>query len=184
MFDCTPVRFGPIPFIGIPGIMRKEFVQTLHVFIAVRFRQYAGRCNGRIQAVALNNAFMGCPTIFFETIPIYEEKFWAFPEFVECKMHGLERSFQDINSVDFFMIHGCHRIAQRMMLDIFSQLITVLFSNLFRIIQQRVIKIWWKNYRCSKHWSGQAPTASFVASSFDNTRFKIEFKQRVKFCQM
>ena len=60
---------------------------------------------------------------------------------IQRKVHRLERSVENIDAVDFFMIYHGHAVADGIFFDKAAQNIAVLFRNLLGIIQQRVKKV-------------------------------------------
>lgn len=131
LFNRLAMHFGAIALIGIPGIVRKQFMQPFHVFIPIRLSQDAGGGNRGIQPISLYDAFMWRSAVFHKTISIDQQQLRPLPKLIERQVHGFERSFQDIDPVDLVMIDGGNPIAERMVFDISPKLIPVFFSNLF-----------------------------------------------------
>ena len=57
-FQCFTMRGGAVAFVAVPLVLRKFFVDVMHVFIAVRFCQDAGSGDGREFSVALDHALV------------------------------------------------------------------------------------------------------------------------------
>jgi len=57
-FQCFSVGGGAVAFVAVPLVLRKFFVDVMHVFVAVRFCQDAGSRDGREFPIALDHAGM------------------------------------------------------------------------------------------------------------------------------
>ena len=55
-FQCFSVGGGAVAFVTVPLVLRKFFVDAIHVFVAVGFRQDAGSGDGREFSVAFDHA--------------------------------------------------------------------------------------------------------------------------------
>src|SRR3982751_5417986 len=61
---------GSVSFILSPVVLRKFAVQLLHIIIAIGFGKYTGRCDGRINAISLDNTLVRNFFILRNTVPI------------------------------------------------------------------------------------------------------------------
>src|SRR5688572_14200557 len=129
-----------ITLIGDPTVMREFIVQVAHKIIAVGLGQDAGGSDGGINSITFYYAFVRQLFILSEAVPIDEQEFCLRFHFVKRQVHGLERSVQNIDTVNFFMINHGYAVAYCLFFDITAEYITVFFSNLLRIIQQGVMK--------------------------------------------
>lgn len=71
--DCLVVLFGRIAFVGVPTIMRIDYVLLFHEVVAVGFGEYRGGCYGLVFAVALDDAGEWYSLFVVEAVAIDEE---------------------------------------------------------------------------------------------------------------
>lgn len=155
-----------VAFIGYPFVVREFMVQVAHKIVAVGLGQYAGCRNRSIYRIAFHYTFVAHFLVAGKTIAIDQQELRFLFHFVQRQVHRLERSIQNIDAIDLFMIDHGHTVANGIFFDKTAQGIPVFFRNLLGIIQQRVKKVRRQSNGSGKHRSGQATPACFIAACF------------------
>ncbi len=70
------------------AILRVFSGKRVHVFVAVRFGQNAGRGNGRKPAVAFYKTLVHNPEIRFKSIAVDQKQFRPYFKLIDCPVHG------------------------------------------------------------------------------------------------
>src|SRR5689334_18052826 len=107
-------------------------MKIFHEIVAVRFRENAGGRDRSINAIALDDALMFGTAIFREPVAIDQEEAWTSLQLVERKMHSLERRFENVDPVYFFVINLRHAVRDGVVLNENTKLVAGFFFNLLR----------------------------------------------------
>lgn len=124
------VLAGGVAFVLGPVVLREFVMYFLHVIIAVGLGQYAGRCNGGIKPIALDDAFMRNPFIRGEPVAVDQQEFRLRVELLYGKMHAFKGSFQDVDLVDLAVAKVGNGIGQGVLFNKGAQLVPLLFRQL------------------------------------------------------
>lgn len=134
---------GSITLVLNPVVLREFVMYFLHVIIPVGLGQYAGRSYGSIDPVALDDAFMGNSFIRGEPVAVDQQKLGLWIELLYRQVHAFKRSLQDVDLVNLAVAQISNCIGKCVFLNERTQLVTLLFCQLFGIINKRMVEIPW-----------------------------------------
>lgn len=125
-----------ISLIGVPLVVRKFVVQVAHEIITVGLGENAGRSYRSINGIAFYHTLVLYLFIFGETVAIDQQELRFRFHFIQRQVHGLERSIQNIDAVDLFVIDARYAVADGIRFNIGAKRVTIFFVYLFGIVQQ------------------------------------------------
>lgn len=158
---------GGIAFVVVPVVVRKLFVQTVHVVVAVGLGQNRGRSDGEVLAVTLYHRGMRDVGIGFEAVAVDEQVLGTYLQLGDGTVHGQERGVEDVDFINLLRSDDTDGPGQSLAFDDLAQGITLAFGQLFGVVEQVVTEILGQNDGSGIYGSGQATAACFVASGFD-----------------
>jgi hypothetical protein len=83
-----PVQFSGITLVLMPLIVRVFGMKSRHGFVAMRFGQNGGRCNGRVFPIAFHHTKVRGGRIGMESIPIHQDKLRTGTQRIKRPVHG------------------------------------------------------------------------------------------------
>lgn len=165
--DCLVVLFGRIAFVGVPTVMRIDYVLLFHEVVAVGFGEYRGGCYGLVFAVALDDAGEWYSLFVVEAVAIDEEMLRFDRELSDSEIHGMEGSAKDVKAVDVKVVDGGNCPCGCIVFDLRAEQVSLLGGELFRVVEEWVGVVVRKNDSSSINGAGEAATTGFVAAGFD-----------------
>lgn len=161
------VLLGRIAFVVVPVVVRKLFVQTVHVVVAVGLGQNRGRSDGEVLAVTLYHRGMRDVGIGFKAVAVDEQVLGTYLQLGDGTVHSQERGVEDVDFINLLRSDDTDGPGQSLAFNDLAQGITLAFGQLFGVVEQVVTEILGQNDGSGIYGSGQATAACFVASGFD-----------------
>ena len=90
-------------------------------------------------------------------------------------MHRQETRIQNIDLIDFFGSNNAHSPSHSITLYLFTERLAFLVSQLFAIIEVRVLIIGRKNHCCSIDATSQTPSARLIATRLNHILIIMTF---------
>ena len=172
MLNGLAVGLGGITFVFVPCILRIFGGNAVHKLVAVCLGKYRCSGNAAICGVAFHDTCGRNVVIWLETVSVNEDSFRTYSEAVEGAMHGEYRGVENVDFVDFGGCYHSYAPCQCFLLDYWPKGVTLVFGELFRIVEQRVVELVGEYDSGSKHRSGEATAAGFVASGLNSAILK------------
>ena len=104
-----------------------------------------------------------------ETITIHDDGLRPNGQLVERAMHGQNTGIKNVDTVNILRRHRCYCPGQRVALNSFAKLITLLDRQLLGIVELGIVVTFRQNDRSREHRSGQTTPARLIASGLNKT---------------
>lgn len=161
------VLLGGVAFVVVPVVVRKLFVQAVHVVVPIGLGQNRCRSDGEVLAVTLYHRGMRDVGIGFEAVAVDEQVLGTYLQLGDGTVHSQDRGVEDVDFINLLRSDDTDGPGQSLAFNDLAQGITLAFGQLFGVVEQVVTEILGQNDGSGIYGSGQATAACFVASGFD-----------------
>lgn len=178
--NTRQVGLSAIALVVAPFIMGVLLVYTQHELVPMGLGKDAGGSYGRIFCIALYYALMRNTEVGREYMPVYEQQLRTSRKGIYCMVHGLERGFEDIDTVYLGSIAHSNRPGDGLPLYYRPQFIAVRLGHLLAVVEQGMMEPRRQYDSRSKYRSCKATPAGLIAAGLNKILGKTGFQHRAK----
>ena len=160
--------FCGISFVDFPSIARMPGGKMTHVFVAMGFGKDRGSSDVCKATVAFYECCPGDAAIVGESVAVDNNRFRPQPETVERPMHGKDRGPEDVDAVNFFVIHDSDSPCQSFVFDYDAQGFATFFTDLLRVVEPWMAECRGEDYGGGIDGPGKSTAPGFVATGFND----------------